>query len=67
MRQPLMLCAAWSWGYQAGVCGPKAYGSRTVRPPRALGLNLSDPGAAIVDLGQGQQPPTLTRVPGRFS
>src|SRR5215213_4359539 len=29
--------------------------------PRCLG-----PGAAVVDLGQRQQPPTLTRVPGRF-
>src|SRR5918995_3264237 len=29
--------------------------------PRRLG-----PGAAVVDLGQRQQPPTLTRVPGRF-
>ena len=34
--------------------------------PDAADLRGFGPRAAIVDLGQRQQPPTLTRVPGRF-
>jgi hypothetical protein len=39
--------------------------------PKGLQPNAADPrrfgpGATIIDFGQGQQPPTLTRVPGRF-
>jgi hypothetical protein len=63
----------------AGVPGSLAVdqGFRTARVephnpvPKGLQPDAADPrrpgpGAAVVDLGQRQQPPTLTRVPGRF-
>src|SRR3954465_9194335 len=34
--------------------------------PDAADLRGFGPRAAILDFGQGQQPPTLTRIPGRF-
>src|SRR4051794_3036094 len=52
--------ALWAAGVEPHNPVPKGL-QPDAADPRRLG-----PGATIIDFGQGQQPPALTRVPGRF-
>src|SRR4051812_25919599 len=75
VHQGLALAVIQLAGVPGSLAIDQAVRAASVEPhhpvPDGLQPNAADPcrlgpGATIVDLGQGQQPPTLTRVPGRF-
>src|SRR3954452_7150275 len=75
VHQGLALAVVQLAGVARGLAVDQALRAARVEPhnpaPNALQPNAANPrcpgpGAAIIDLGQGQQPPTMTRIPGRF-
>jgi hypothetical protein len=75
VHQGLALAVVQLAGVARGLAVDQALRAAGVEPhnpvPDGLQPDAADPsrfgpGAAIIDLGQRQQPPTLTRVPARF-
>src|SRR4051794_23045110 len=75
VHQGLALAVVQLAGVPRGLAVDQAFRTARVEPhnpvpnglqPNAANPRCPGPGAAIIDLGQRQQPPTLTRVPGRF-
>jgi len=75
VHQGLALALIQLASVSRGLAVDQAAGAVGVEPhnpvPKGLQPDAADPrrpgpGATVVDLGQRQQPPTLTRIPGRF-
>jgi hypothetical protein len=75
VHQGLALAVVQLAGVPRGLAVDQALRAASVEPhnpvpnglqPNAANPRCPGPGAAIIDLGQRQQPPTLTRIPGRF-
>src|SRR4051812_15232365 len=75
VHQGLALAVVQLAGVARGLAVDQALRAARVEPhnpvpnglqPNAANPRCPGPGAAIIDLGQRQQPPTLTRIPGRF-
>jgi hypothetical protein len=75
VHQGLALAVVQLAGVARGLAVDQAFRTARVEPhnpvsnglqPNAANPRCPGPGAAIIDLGQRQQPPTLTCIPGRF-